>query len=405
MSRKNIKANLDRLGAHVTGAPKSSGGPSAPQHYHDLAAQVEGVLVDHCGGTVCRVVEHFPEGHRHGTLVLTPGLSGKSFPLAAFEPKSVEGEVPISQLLFFDTETTGLAGAGAVAFLVGVGSVTESQFVVRQYLVPDYSDESAMMELLLDEFGPDKCLVSFNGASFDLPLLESRMIINRAARKIPHGHHIDLLHASRRLFRRRLKDCTLVNLERELFGFNRVDDIPGYLIPTVYFDWVQDRRTDDLKSVLLHNRLDILSLYFLLDVLSEAHRTEGKSLNAISDLYSLSRLYNRQKNVNSAELVSRRIEQESVDSDDDIRFHNALIFKRSGRDEEAVLIWESLAGSKSKQGFLACIELAKYLEHRRKDFGLALRFVLRAQEISCDSPALMKGIKHRIDRLRRKLSK
>ncbi|MDF1545598.1 MAG: ribonuclease H-like domain-containing protein [bacterium] len=379
--------------------------PKPPPHYEQLAEALDAELIPFCGGSVCFVSETFLPGYRHGAVEFQPPEKAQLLPMAPFSIKVDTDQVGFESLLFFDTETTGLGGSGAVAFLIGVGSVTESGFEVRQYLIPDFGDESAMLELLLDEFSADKTLVSFNGKSFDLPLLESRMIINRAARKVAHKHHIDILHASRRLFKRRLKDCTLVNLEEKLFGFQREDDIPGFLIPATYFDWIHDREIGELKNVMQHNRLDILSLYFILTLLADSYNQQGENLDAVADLYSLSRLFGRQKLTQKAHGICHRIELESNGHEQEISFYNSLMFKRGGDTPRAVRIWTDLSTSDTRVSIKACIELSKYLEHNQRDFPEALRMAERAFRLSEANCGRTKEIEHRLARLRKKMAK
>ncbi|MDH4032918.1 MAG: ribonuclease H-like domain-containing protein, partial [candidate division Zixibacteria bacterium] len=298
------------------------------------------------------------------------------------------------------TETTGLGGSGAVAFLVGCGSVTENGFEVRQYLMPDYSDEAAMLEALQEEFSSDKTLVTYNGAAFDLPLLRGRMIVNRVARELAMADHLDLLHAARRLFRRRLGDCSLTNVERELFEFYRQDDVPGYLIPSIYFDWLGTRRLDGLLGVLEHNRLDIVSLWFLAVMVAEAFASDGSTLDSADDLHSLARVYSRRKYHHKVvDLCRRREEIQPGVAQPDVALFQAQAFKRAGEKEQAASLWRSLSGGDSREAYWANLELAKHFEHSTRDYHQALRFAKMAQRICPYGKSHRDSLKHRIKRL------
>jgi len=401
-----LTERLHSLGRHLTGGSSNKSRPAAPVRYQKLADSVDGQLVNHPAGCYCLVRQVYPFGFSLGNERLE--MIEPSTPVAAssFSAAEREGEVPLDRLLFFDTETTGLGGAGAVPFLVGCGSLTNQGFEVRQYLLPDYSDEAAMLEHVLAEFGSQTTLVSYNGIAFDINLLRDRMIVNRVARELPQADHFDLLHSARRLWRRRLADCRLTNIERELFGFYRDDDIPGHLIPSVYFDWLQ---TDDLSfmnTVLEHNRLDILSLYFLLLRIDEVFRSEGASLDTADDLYSLSRVYGRRRRPDKVVDNFESLQQTAVHPlDTEVVFFHSLAFKRRGDWSRAVDLWLSLAEQTGREGYEACLELAKYYEHRAKDTQRALDFAHRAGRIGTSSQSRRDDLKARIGRLQRKLNR
>jgi len=302
--RSTLSSRLDRVQNHIGGAPKAKRKkPSAPTRYYTMAEQMGGELVERREGSFCKVIRTYDLNYRHGDIHMHDCLSADTILHSAFTADDSGGSFELDRLLFFDTETTGLGGSGAVEFLVGVGSIVDGALEVRQYLMPDYADEAGMLESLAEEFGNDKVIVSYNGAAFDVPIMRDRFIINRVGRDIPMDEHVDLLHATRRLYRRRLRDCSLGNIEREVFGFQRIDDIPGYLVPSVYFDWLSEERLDDMEAVLEHNRLDIVSLLFLARLISAIHETEGESLDEVDDLHSLSRLFTRR--------IYRRSERES----------------------------------------------------------------------------------------------
>lgn len=174
-----------------------------------------------------------------------------------------------------------------------------------------------MLEDLNGMFSDELTVVTFNGKSNDLPLLTDRLIINRVGRKLSFKHHLDLLHSSRRLFKSRLQSCTLTNLERELFAFHRTDDIPGYLVPSVFFDWLTCENLSMMNAVIEHNRLDIVSLFFLAKLIAEAYSTTGSSLGYSEDLHSLSKWYDRRRERGKIEIVYNQAEKlsENMSSD------------------------------------------------------------------------------------------
>jgi uncharacterized protein YprB with RNaseH-like and TPR domain len=404
MADDRLKARLDYLDNVIAGSRSPRATDKVPSRYRKLAEALEGKLVSSGGGTYCLVASKWTAEHRHGDILLGDLLELPDLPLSAYTAFEEPGSVDAGKLLFLDTETTGLGGTGAVAFLVGCGSITEDGFEIRQYLIPDYSDESAMLEALLDELGKDKVLVTYNGAAFDIPVLRDRMIVNRAARDVPSAGHIDLLHPTRRLFKRRIKDCSLTNVERELFQFFRTDDIPGYLVPSVYFEWLADESLDRMALVLEHNRFDILSLFFLAAHLARVFDTDGAALEEADDLYSLSRVYNRRRRLEKVIEVCDRIDDAPVgEVTVEMQLFRAMAFKRARQWDRAVTLWEEVAGGPGREAYWANLELAKYFEHIDVDMAKAMKYASRAVRICPYGPGHQKELERRVHRLKTKL--
>ena len=167
----------------------------------------------------------------------------------------------LSRALFLDTETSGLAGGtGTFAFLIGVGFVEEDRFRVTQFLLRNPLGEAAMLEELAILAAGRRDLVTYNGGSFDLPLLETRFALNGVRSPFRDARHLDLLHPARRLFKPRHENARLSTLERELLEVERDDDIPGDRIPQVFFDFLRHGHHPSMESVLAHNRYDIVTL-------------------------------------------------------------------------------------------------------------------------------------------------
>ncbi len=404
MSRKPLTDKLQRFGLQINSQRPARSHIKFPDRYQLLADTIGGELVAGSAGCYCLIRTHYPIGFSHGAFILEADLVEKSVPAAAFSPFEESFELPLSSMVFVDTETTGLGGSGAVAFLIGAGRVTNHGFEVLQYLIPDYSDEAAMLEDFHQNLSTGSTIVSFNGASFDLPVLQDRMIINRVARKLDYEYHLDLLHSARRLFKRRLQDCTLTNLERQLFSFYRTADIPGYLVPSVYFEWLSAQELSQMKAVLEHNRFDIVSLYFLTNLISEAYLSEGGTLEHPEDLHSLSRFYERRRENTRIEKVYNRVKQFDNGFSPAAALHFARSFKRAQNIQESVKIWETLVTEKSSESFWACIELAQYYEHQLKDFENALEYAEAASQCGRISDKLLLALNKRVSRLTKKLN-
>jgi len=403
MSKGKLTDKLNRFHDQVAGHKPAAPKNKPPESYRQLAKKLGGRIHSNHAGSYCLVKKHFPLTYQHGSMQLADVADNSQLPLAAFCVEDDPGSISPQSFLFLDTETTGMGGAGVVAFLIGVGSITSDGFEIRQYLIPDYSDEAAMLEALLEEFSPEKTLVTYNGAAFDLPLVLDRMIINRVGRRIDSADHVDLLPPTRRLYRRRLADCTLVNVERQLLDFHRHDDIPGYLIPSVYFDWLSERRTELLSDVMEHNRHDIISMLFLIRILAEVYVSDGRRLQHIDDLHSLSRLFGRRKDNHKVTALYDRIDDlAGFNLEEDVVYYHSIAFRRTGDFDRAVELWERLAESRSKYGFLANIELAKHFEHRVKAPDRALSCAARAAEAAGISSSQRRFLDARLRRLKRK---
>jgi len=404
MRDKSLRNKLKSVDRHITGdKPKkkqtvSSSGASL------LAERFKGKALSNFAGSYCLIKTVYNSDYVHGESTLSQAITTKKTPFSAVRVENSRETINDNKLLFLDTETTGLGGTGAVAFLVGCGVVSGNKFIIRQYLLPDYSDETAMLEALTEEFSGDTAIVTYNGAAFDIPLLTDRLIINRVAREIPLFAGLDLLPAVRRLFKRRLGDCSLTNIESELLNFSRRDDIPGYLIPSVYFEWLSERNLDMMENVLEHNRLDIISMFFLIKYLTDIFDTDGRTLDQVDDLHSLSRLHGRRRQPDQVASLYDRINDLSRQTlKPDILLYHSLNFKRQGDWEAAVEMWERLAGLDSKEGYYANLELAKYYEHRAKNLKLAVTYAKQA--IKCNRLASQDApLQHRLDRLIHKLS-
>lgn len=404
--RNKLADRLARFGSHLSGGPVRSAPEKArlPDRYTRMAKALGGKIVSNAAGHYCLVRTVYGPDYLHGNTELADCLGNTDVPKAAFNLKDTEGVWEMPSLLFFDTETTGLGGAGTVPFLIGCGSLSESGLEVRQYIIPDYGDEAAMLEDVLEEFTAEQVPVTYNGASFDLPILKDRMIINRVAREIKTDGSIDLLHSARRLFKRRLADCTLGNIERQLLGFHRQDDVPGYLVPSIYFEWLSSEDLSALPGVLEHNRLDIVSLLFLLVTVARAYQSEGQTLDRTDDLHSLSKFFGRKKNHQQAANICNRLQQEEGNVlADDIVWYQAQVFKRTGQLDRAVPLWEKLTESSGRESYLANLELAKHHEHRTKDIDIAMRYARAAKAAGVLSIRQKELLYKRVTRLSLKL--
>lgn len=317
----------------------------------------------------------------------------------------------LNNLLFIDTETTGLmGGTGTVSFLIGAGYFIDGDFLIEQYLMRDYDEEAAMLLDFKQLMETHKIIVSFNGKSFDIPLIKTRLILNRFNRP-NYDFHLDLLHSARRLWSF-LDSCSLKSLECNILDFERVDDIPGHLIPGIYFEFLENKNLELLRPVLEHNIYDILSLVTLFIHLKEIHLDNVDDLDS-QELFHLGKIKEKEKNYyDCIDYLEASIEN----SNESTLKYRALKklswqYKRIDRYDKAAEIWEEMI-DKDKEGIFPYIEMAKYLEHKKKKFAKALNYTNQAIEklyekriIIKDFNKKIKKLEYRKQRLMKKASK
>ena len=298
-------------------------------------------------------------------LISRSGTAG--LPLGRIDPRVSTRKV--QDLLFIDTETTGLSGgAGTLAFLVGLAYVEDDRVIVEQRLLHDFPDESEMLVWLTGHLTRCRTLISYNGKAFDMPLLESRRITNRFA-PWPAAEHLDLLFITRRLYGRRLDDCSLKSIERSVLDLHRTEDIPSHLIPDAYFRFVRDRDDSRISGIIDHNRQDLLSL---VGILKEAlDRVEEETLIEHQvDIFSLGMHLEKIGDTVGAIDSYRRARAEGRGSTRYRSSHRlATLLRKVGDREGAAGVWESLIREYPSHGPVAYEEFAKHLEHGTGDHG------------------------------------
>ena len=312
------------------------------------------------------------------------------------------------RVLYLDTETTGLGGSGTVAFLVGVGNLTDEGFEVRQYLMRDYPEEPLLLKELAGELGQFDVLCTFNGATFDLPLLETRFLMNRMDKSCLALPHLDLLHLCRRLWKLRLGRCNLGRLEQVILGTTRENDLPGSQTPQRYFDYLKTKELSLLNDVLRHNAQDIVSLCVLLNRMAEMYQ-HPEEIPFAEDVYAMGRALERLKQPENARRcyrLARRGRMRAAASE-----ALATSLRRGGEWDEAAGVWREMA-REGRGGAAPYVALAKYEEHRRKDPAAALRWteqaLIRLAEPGLgETPAVQETkneLQYRQARLRRRLA-
>jgi uncharacterized protein len=371
----------------------------APQPIEEVLG---GEVVDTGEGKLLVVRREFPLSHRHGRQTLGAVLEAPLDLLSAV----ARAERPVEdarRLLFLDAETTGLAGGtGTYAFLVGAAWLEDDRLVLTQHFMRDFDEEPALLAALRPLLERASGLVTFNGATFDLPLLETRFLMTRL--RWPTLPHLDLLRPARRVWTSYLADCRLATLEREVVGVAREDDIAGGLIPALYFDFLRSRRAAPLGRVLAHNRDDILTLVALLGWFGKA-LTSRADLSA-GELGGLGRLWEPVDVERALECYRDALAAGlSGAPAQAVRLHLARWEKRFARWDVACSLWEAAARD---AGFdpRPWEELAKFHEHRRRDFVAARAVVEDALGLAEDagvSPRVREAFAYRRARLDRRL--
>ncbi len=306
-------------------------------------------------------------------------------------------DVPADRCVFFDTETTGLSGgAGTIAFLIGVGRFRSGTLRVTQYFLSDFPGEEEMLRSFADCLDDDNFYLSYNGRAFDSHLLRSRFVLHRI--KADLQQQIDLLYPSRRLWKNVLPSCTLSAVEDGVLGVRRNGDIPGRDVPDYYFAFLKRGTFALLESVFKHNLQDILSLGKLLLKFHTICESPLESDNL--DPLALGKLFLENRDERGLAILQKEYDGGNVAAG----LVLAGIYKRLRRWEEALFMWESLwqRGRREAPG----LELAKYYEHKQRDYSKALAYVnplLRNQSLPPSGDASRAALEHRKKRLSRKL--
>ncbi|MBN1424863.1 ribonuclease H-like domain-containing protein [Candidatus Fermentibacteria bacterium] len=279
-----------------------------------------------------------------------------------------------ARLLFLDTETTGLATtAGTFAFLVGVGFVDGCLFVVEQFFARDFDEEPALLWALDRRLRNFQGLVTYNGRAFDLPLLAARFATNRVFDPPIPDLHLDMLYPARRLWRARGAGCSLSSLEREILGVEREGDVPGAMIPGIYFSALGSGDARGLAPVFEHNAHDILSLAGLTVEAARLLAGTVPTVSAAEDLLSLARIVEAEAARDALKLYRAAADGEfkTQAAREEALGRLGLLYRRLGERDEACRVFSSLA----KEGRLlrpfSLVELAKELEHNARAFDEA----------------------------------
>jgi len=360
-------------------------------------------------GEVFAAEQTYPQDYIYGS---SPLISSQPLSLISQWAKDpVIQKLPLEKYAFLDTETSGLSGGtGTYAFMVGTARFINGEYVLKQFFMRDPAEEPALLEGLANFLAPCEALVTFNGKAFDAPLLTTRYKMHQIPVPYKDYAHLDLLPLARRLWRDRLESRALKYLEEHVLGLTRSsEEVPGYEIPWLYFDYLRTGDATPLGGVFYHNAMDVVAMAALLahmnDMLERPY--DGKVQHGL-DFVALGKLFEDLGHwEQAARLFERGLEFGLDESDFGVAVKRlSILQKRRGDMEEAIRLWEESA----KRGHLyAFIELAKYYEHKQRDAKVAMKWAKAAlkQVEKADMPAYMRNhwqneVEHRMERLKRK---
>ncbi len=318
------------------------------------------------------------------------------------------------QVAFVDTESTGLStGAGTHIILIGIGTISAGTLRVRQYFLPDPAAEDAFWQQVLPELLSFPVLCTFNGKSYDLPLINNRLTMMRLPPLTPEAH-LDLLHPARRLWRKVLPSCALQSLERHRLNSQREDDLPGAAIPAIYYDYLKSGDRKQLQGIFLHNLHDVFSLMDLTLQMAANCAHPNEHFGRAEEFFGLAAAHLQSKQIESAlEMIRSGLTRPGDQRLKRQQMHRlARLYVRLGQYLQAEETWSELAALEPLSP-LAQIELAKLYEHKQQDLDAALQAARQALAICRRRESLgipvseadREGLAKRMQRLERRFKR
>ncbi|MEA2645606.1 MAG: uncharacterized protein QOE92_689 [Chloroflexota bacterium] len=386
-----LRDRLERLGRQP-----SARAPRRDADLERLASELSAEVRENAGGRYVVLEEVWPMPPSR------PGLAGSALVAGL-------GDAPLHDggLCFWDTETTGLSGGvGNQVFLLATAHRDAGGLLLRQYILPDPAYEGGFLQAVTDDLGASCALVSYNGRTFDSPVLEGRLLLSRRSPDCLRLPHLDLLHPVRRVFKARLGQCNLPVVESMVLGRDRGDDIPGFLIPETYFAYLRTGDPGVLREVIAHNRQDVVSLSLLLDHLLELLE-DGGGAHPL-DRFGAARLLEAAGQADRALALYEGLWLEADGGwDGDVwpgswtpvelgyvlGLRLASARRRRGEHAAAEPVLESILRAHPAP-WQAAIMLAKDLEHRRRDRSAALE-VTSAARAALEATYVRSGLDER----------
>lgn len=351
----------------------------------------------------------YPITARHGNYAFQQlhevidawGSAGMEHPLSSAGKNA-------ANLLFFDTETTGLhGGAGNTIFLLGYSRLEADEVVVRQHFLAQPHAEATLYQSFLADVEASKDLVTFNGKSFDWPQVKTRhTLVRHSVPELPVFGHYDLLHGARRMWKDELESCRLSLIEQTKLGITRDHDVPGFMAPILYFDYLTEHDPRVIQGVLIHNEVDVLTLITLYIHLSYLLLNQGDIPVSLGEIFEIGRWYE----AIGADLLAMDRYQRVADSDHYLRgkaiLALGLLYKKQNQWRDALHIWEKIIRENKSFPEAIYIEAAKICEHQLKDYEKAIHYTrLGLEQMKRRGQLLRRGIKSELGEYQKRLER
>jgi uncharacterized protein len=403
----NLREKFRSLGLILPDEIQSHFNPLS--HNDNIVDLFSGEIIHTGWGDAVIFRNQYPNNYSHGDISFEHNINILNF-MKLLKP-GFQDLINIEDLVFLDTETSGLAGGtGTFVFLIGFGYFLGGQFQVIQLFMRDPGEEQGLLTAFTELLGGKSNIVTFNGKSFDIPILRTRHMLHGFSFPLQDCFHLDLLHISRFIWKNRLPSRALKDLETEILHLVRSDDeVPGWLVPQIYFDYLRTGDVAPLGGVLYHNRMDIVSLAALfikiVNLINDpiVETAYGLDLAAIARVYVAAGQAQAAINVYETSLVKGIPAEFQISTILKI----ANIYKKEQNWIKATPLWEKAVECGSIE---ACVELSKMNEHHLKDNLKALEWVEKAIELQSKSQIqkisrVEYEITIRSDRIKGKLSR
>jgi uncharacterized protein len=413
MTSPTISSKLKSLGVKVGARDVPAPKPLEERRpRHAIENVMSGRIISNAYGACYIAESDYAADYLHGHAQVHAPLPLSAVARWARDPRIAE--CPRESLVFLDTETTGLAGGtGTLPFMIGVGRFIGDQFRVAQFFMRDPEEELALLTALSEWVEPCATLVTFNGRSFDMPLVATRYALHRRTLAIKAAPHLDLLPLARRLWRERLTSRALGSLEHHILGKERQqDDVPGFLIPLMYFDYLRSGDARPMRGIFYHNAMDILAMAALLGHVAQMLADPvGAAIQHPVEYVALAKLYEEFGEHDMAVRVYER----SMETDLPAHMYREAaqrlsnLHRKRGAFAQSLELWNEAA---RRGDLFALLALAKHYEHKERDYAQAERMAREAMRAVAngfyagrEKKQLMEELQYRLERIKRKREK
>jgi len=405
MDFESLSEKLRRMGVQI-GVQKPLESPK--QLRRPIETVIPGREIQTNFGSLFSLGHSYPQDYLHGRQPVLP--QHPIYGLARWSRVPELEQKNLDQFIFLDTETTGLSGGtGTMAFMVGVARFQGERLAMEQFFLRNPAEEAALLAGLEKFCDGMAAVVTYNGKSFDIPILNTRYILQGFTSPFEDLPHLDLLHLTRRIWRARLEQCNLGNIEQQILQLQRDgDEVPGYLVPKYYAQYLRDGNAEPLRGIFYHNEQDVLSLAALFALFADIlHDPSAWENGSSQDLTALGRLLEHMGEIDGAVNLYQRGARAADSPAKKLEplLAQAKLHKRHGKFDWAVPLWEQAAAEGSLE---AMEELAKYYEHRARQLEKALDYTnqaLRLLETIPDSALRTQAFLYRQQRLMAKLQR